>query len=96
MSGSDDPAFVEALSAANERVQQLYAELHDAYPPFRGNLAISGVFVGYGLGAFVANGMPDDQIVAHVLDIVAQIRQSFGTVQPEAPDDAPDDSSTVH
>jgi hypothetical protein len=36
------------------------------------------MFVGHGLGAFVANGMTDDQIVEHVLDIATHIRQTLG------------------
>lgn len=49
------------------------------------------MLVGYGLGSFVANGLPDNQIVAHVLTIVAQIRQKFGKLQTDATDD-----DTVH
>ena len=90
---SQDDEFSRAMSAASERVHELHAELHDAHPPFRGNLAIPGIRVGHGLGAFVANGMPDDQIVTHVLTIVAQIRQSIGKPEPQA---VKDDDVTLH
>lgn len=107
MTGPDDPEFARSMCAASARVQELHGELHDAHPPFRGNLAIPGIFLGHGLGSFVANGMPNDQIVAHVLAIVAQIRQTASVVanvqsSADAPSnaDAPDvgtpDDVTVH
>ena len=92
MTSPDDPEFARSLGEASARIQALHAELHDTYPALRGSLAIPGAFVGHGLGSFVANVMPDDQIVTHVLTIVAQIRQSLGKVQSEAPDD----DATVH
>ena len=73
----NDPESAAALSEAGSRVHDLEAELREAFPVFQGNLAISGVFVGHGLGAFVANGLSDDQIVGHVLSIVSQIRQTL-------------------
>ncbi len=63
-----------------DRVQELHERLHDTYPVLQGNLSIPGM-VGHGLGAFVANGMSDDQIVAHVLGIVRHIRQTVGSAQ---------------
>ena len=90
----DDPKVTLAIREASARVETLHAELLAVYPALRGNLAIPGMLVGYGLGAFVANGLPDDQIVTHVLTIVAQIRQALSKVQSEA--DSPDDDATVH
>lgn len=71
----DDPDVARSLQEAAARVEALYAELYDAYPALRDSLAIAGMMVGHGLGAFVASDLTDDQIVAHVLDIVSQIRQ---------------------
>jgi hypothetical protein len=70
-----------ALLGASPRVEKLHAELIAAYPALRGTLAIPGMLVGHGLGAFVANGMTNDQIVEHVLVIVAQIRQALSELQ---------------
>jgi len=92
MTNQADPEFSRQLDEAGARVQALHAELLDAYPALRGNLSIPGMLVGHGLGSFVGNGMPDDQIVAHVLTIVAQIRQALGALQS----DAADDGATVH
>jgi len=93
MTGSDDPAFAAALEAASARLHLLHGELLDAHPVLRGNLSIAGMLVGYGLGSFVGNGMTDDQIVAHVLGIVANIRKTFGGVGVA---EAPDDDVNVH
>jgi hypothetical protein len=75
MTGPDDPEFTRVMGEASARIQALHAELLDAYPMLRGNLSVPGMFIGHGLGSFVANGMPDDQIVVHVLGIAAQIRE---------------------
>lgn len=85
-----DPDFARSLDEASARAQALHAELLEAYPALRGNLSIPGMFVGQGLGSFVANGLPDDEIVAHVLTIVGQIRQVLGKLN------VPDDDATVH
>lgn len=67
MTGPAHPEFAQAMSEASVMIQELHAKLHDTYPPLQGNMAIPGMLVGHGLGAFVANGMPDDQIGrAHV------------------------------
>jgi hypothetical protein len=75
----DDPEVERAIRATSARVQELFDELHAAHPPLRGSLAIPGTFVGHGLGAFVASGMSNDQIIASVLSIVAQVRQVQST-----------------
>lgn len=77
----EDPEFAAALREAASRVEALHADLRETYPLFQGNLAVSGVFVGAGLGAFVASGLSDDQIVGHVRLIVAQIRQTITELQ---------------
>lgn len=94
MTDPDNPEFANQIAEASTRVQALHAELLDAYPALQGNLSISGMLVGYGLGGFVANGLSDDQIVTHVLTIVAQIRHAHGKLQSEAA--AQDDDVTVH
>lgn len=80
----DDLEIKSVLLKASPRIEKLHAELRDAYPALRGTLAIPGMLVGHGLGAFVANGMTDDQIVVHVLVIVAQIRQALSELQTPA------------
>ena len=77
----DDPEVARSLQEAAARVETLYAELYDAHPALRDSLAIPGMLVGQGLGAFVASGLTDDQIVAHVLDIVSQLRPALAKVQ---------------
>ena len=77
MTDPDDPEVARALQEASARVQELHGELLAAYPALRGTLAIPGMLVGQGLGSFVANGMSADQIVGHVLAIVAEIRQAL-------------------
>ena len=94
MTSPDDPGFARQLGEASTRVQALHAELIDAYPALAGNLSIPGMLVGHGLGSFVANGMPDDQIVTHVLTVVGQIRQALGKLRPEIATSV--DDSTVH
>jgi len=90
MTSLDDPGFAGALNDASARFEALHAELLDAHPTFRGNLAIPGMLVGYGLGSFVANGMSDDDIVTHVLVIVSQIRRAIETTVTQ------DDGAAVH
>ena len=80
----DDPEFARQLGEASARVQALHAELHEAYPALQGNLSIPGMLVGQGLAMFVANGLPDDQIVTHVLTIVGEIRQALRKLQARA------------
>lgn len=92
MTGPDDPAFPGALNEASKRLQRLHTELLDAHPSMRGNLSIPGMLVGYGLGSFVANGLSDDQIVAHVLGMIGNIRRTFGEV-PKVPES---DDASVH
>lgn len=94
MTGPDDPEFARQLGEASTRVQALHTELLDAYPALAGNMSIPGMLVGHGLGSFVANGLPDDQIVTHVLTIVGQIRQSLSKLRPEIA--TSDDDATVH
>lgn len=77
MTPPDDPEVDRSLLEASPRIAALHAELVDAYPALRGSLAVPGMLVGHGLGVFVANGLTDDQIVAHVLVIVAQVRQTL-------------------
>lgn len=78
MTSPDDPDLEPAIRAASARMQVLFEELHAAHPTLRDSLAIYGAFVGYGLAAFVANGMTNDQIIASVLTIVTQLRQIQG------------------
>lgn len=87
------PEFARVMAEATKLVQELHERLHDTYPVLQGNLSIPGMLVGHGLGAFVANGMTNDQIVAHVLDIVSHIRQTVGQTQGGSPSD---DDVTVH
>jgi hypothetical protein len=87
MPAPEDPSFATALDAASARLHLLHGELLDAHPALRGNLSIPGMLVGYGLGSFVGNGMTDDQIVAQVLVIVANIRRTLGAEVPPPPDD---------
>lgn len=75
---SPGPEFARVMAEATTLVQELHAKLLDTYPVLQGNLSIPGMLVGHGLGAFVANGMTNDQIVEHVLDIVEHIRQTVG------------------
>jgi len=96
MTGPDDPEFPGALNEASERLQRLHAELLDAHPSMRGNLSIPGMLVGYGLGSFVASGLTDEQIVAHVMGMIGNIRQTFGAVVKDVlPDDEKDDEKDV-
>ena len=81
------PEFAHVMAEATKLVQELHEKLHDTYPVLQGNLSIPGMLVGHGLGAFVANGMTNDQIVAHVLDIVMHIRQTAGPSHDGSPDD---------
>lgn len=74
----DDPALERLICT---RVMELYADLHAEHPVLDGSLAIPGTFVGQGLGAFVASGMTNDQIVEHVLDIVVRVRQRLTKTQ---------------
>ena len=80
-----DPAVTRAVQLAAARVEKMYAELVAAHPVLDGTLAIPGMLVGQGLGAFVVNGRTDDQIVADVLLIVAQIRQGLGKLAASQP-----------
>ncbi len=89
---SPGPEFARVMAEATKLVQELHERLHDTYPVLQGNLSIPGMLVGHGLGAFVANGMSDDQIVAHVLGIVRHIRQTVGSAR----EGSPDDDDTVH
>jgi hypothetical protein len=73
--GPEDPAVDRALLEVSSGVEELHRALREACPVLRGTLAIPGVFLGYGLGAFVSNGLTDDQIVAHVLSVVAEVRR---------------------
>lgn len=81
MTSPDDPNVARSLHEAVARVEALYAQLHDEHPTIRNTLAIPGMFLGQGLGAFVATDLTDDQIVAHVLDIISQIRQALAKAQ---------------
>ena len=77
----DDPDVARSIREAAARVEALYAELYQAHPALRNSLAIPGMLVGHGLGVFVASDLTDDQIVAHVLDIVSQIRKALTKIQ---------------
>ena len=81
MTSPDDPEIARAVREAAARVEELHAELIAAHPMLSESLAVPGMFMGHGIGFFVANGLTDDQIVAHVLDIVSQIRQALAKVQ---------------
>jgi hypothetical protein len=81
MTDPDHSEVERSLQETSVRIEALHAELRAAHPALCGNLAIPGVFVGHGLGSFVASGMTDDQIVAHVLAIVAQIRETVRKIQ---------------
>ena len=81
MMDPDHPEVLRSLQEASARVEAIYAELLDAHPALRGSLAIAGTFVGHGLGAFVANGMTDDQIIVQVLGITAQIRDTLRKIR---------------
>ena len=72
-----EPEIAAALRDATKRIDDLHAELAEALPVFEGTLAIPGILMGHGLGCLVATGMTNDQIVAHVLAIVAGIRQQL-------------------
>ena len=72
-----DPEVAAALRDATTRIDALHAELLAAFPVFQETMAVPGILIGHGLGALVANGMTNDQIVAHVLAIVAGIRQQL-------------------
>ena len=71
-----------AIRAVSARLAEMYNELHAAHPALRESLAIYGAFVGYGLAAFVANDMTNDEIIASVLTIVTQLRQIQGAAAP--------------
>ena len=66
-----------ALRDAAKRIEALHVELLDTYEVFQGTMAIPGMLIGHGLGVLVANRMSNDQIVAHVLAIVAGIRKQL-------------------
>jgi hypothetical protein len=66
-----------AVRAASPRIETLHAELVKAYPALRGTMAIPGMFIGHGLAHFVSSGMSNDQILANVLLIVAEIRKTL-------------------
>lgn len=84
MTDPDDSEVARSLREAGPRVEALHAELLDAYPALQGSLAIPGMLVGHGLGSFVANGLTDDQIIANVLAVVAQIRRALAEASFES------------
>ena len=94
VSAVPDAECVRQLGEASARVQALHAELEDAYPALQGNLSIPGMLIGQGVGMFVVNGLSDDQIVAHVLIIVGEIRQALSKLRPELA--VSDDDATRH
>lgn len=71
-----------SIREASPCIETLHAKLRAAFPAFRGTLAIAGMFLGYGLEAFVRNGMTDDEIVEHTRAVVAGIRDAIRNVQP--------------
>ena len=77
----DDPDVARSLQQAAAQVEALHGELYDAHPALRDSLAIPGMLMGHGLGVFVASGLTDDQIVAHVLDIVCQVRKALTKIE---------------
>lgn len=72
-----DPEVVRSMHEVAARLQVFHVDLVVGYPALGETMAIPGMLVGHGLGCFVANGMTNDQIVAHVLVIVAQIRRTL-------------------
>ena len=85
MRDPDDPDVERSLQEASARVEVLCSELGDAYPALHGSLAIPGMLVGCGLGAFVVSGLTDDQITAHVLAVVTQIRDAVRRILQQPP-----------
>jgi hypothetical protein len=77
----DNPEIARALREVVARIDGLHADLLVDYPALRETMAIPGTLLGHGLGSLVANGMTNDQIVAHVLSIVAEIRQKLAEIQ---------------
>ena len=75
------PEVEAALRKAAPRIEELHAKLLANYPALKGHMAIPGMFVGHGLGYFVTRGLTDDQIVQHVLTIVAEIRDALAKLQ---------------
>lgn len=75
------PELSRALQEGVIRLEALRVELLERWPVLRGNLAVSGAFVGHGLGAFVANGLTDDEIVRQVRGMLAQIRDRFAAIR---------------
>jgi hypothetical protein len=77
--------FEDALGKATMRLVEIDAELREALPELRGTLAIPGVFLGHGLGSFVArSGMSDDEIIAMVRENLGVIRQGMALLRPKA------------
>lgn len=84
MMNADHPEVVCSLQEASIRVEAIRGELLDAYPALRGSLAIPGMLIGHGLASFVASGMTDDQIVAHMRVFIEHARDARRKIQPPA------------
>ena len=84
MTAPNDPEVARAVQEGAPRIERLHAALLDDYPALQGSMAVPGMLVGHGLAVFVANGMTNDQIVANVLAIVAEVRQAHAKIQDAA------------
>lgn len=75
------PEIEDALREAATHIEAFHAQLLADYPALKGHMAIPGMFVGHGLGYFVARGLTDKQIVKHVMTIVDEIRIQLARLQ---------------
>jgi hypothetical protein len=77
------PEVEDALREATTHIEALHAQLLADYPALKGSMAIPGMFIGHGLGYFVARGLTDEQIVKHVMTIVDEIRVQLARLQAD-------------
>ncbi len=75
-----DPTIDDAMQAISDRLRDFATKLYADFPAISGSMAIPGMLLGHGVGAFVAEDMTDDQIVKVVLEIAARVRRATAAV----------------
>ena len=76
---STEAEIERALQRTASTIKETHMRLDAQHAALRGTLAISGCFLGHGLGVLIDNGFTDDQIIEHVLKICSQIRDAIST-----------------
>lgn len=69
-----------AVELANERCEEMYLQLLKDLPELSGTMAIPGMFLGRGVGAFVGAGYSNEKITEVVLEIADGIREVIAAV----------------